>query len=313
MLLKMLRELAALHAARRREAKRPAREGRVRHIIREQGLRLVANLDPDGFNELAVCRSGPMVFNRHDIWIGRALLNYGEYSFEEILLARSLLKPGATIVEAGANIGAHTVELSRVAGPNGVVHAFEPQRLVFQTLCANLALNQCKNVHAYPLAVGERAGRGMMPFLDPSVAANIGGATLVENTRGEAVDVVAIDQLNLSSCHFFKADVEGMEVQAVRGALSTIEKYRPFLYLEDDRKENHAALVEMVGGLDYKMYWHLPMMVGDDCARIEGAEEIEKIMSSNLLCAPRERRAEIPELTEVRSGDPHWLDLAGVQ
>src|SRR5208337_419004 len=129
-------------------------------------------LDPNGFNELRMCRSGPMIYNKHDIYVGGSLQKYGEFSVAEQQLFASLVQPGMLVVEVGANIGAHTVSLSRSVGKEGEVHAFEPQRIVFQTLCANLALNQCTNVHARQVAVGAAEGWAIEPGVDPQVRAN---------------------------------------------------------------------------------------------------------------------------------------------
>src|SRR5258708_18853798 len=105
------------------------------------GKKFEIRLDPEGFNELQMCRSGPMLYNKYDIYMGGSLQKYGEFSVGEQEIFAQIVRPGTLLVEVGANIGAHTVELSRMAGRDGEVHAFEPQRIVFQALCANLALN----------------------------------------------------------------------------------------------------------------------------------------------------------------------------
>src|SRR4051812_31054692 len=105
-------------------------------------------LPADGFNDIAMCRNGPMLYNKHDRYIGESLRKYGEFSAGECELFRQIVRPGDVVVEVGANIGCHPVDLSRLVGPQGLIVAFEPQRLVFQTLCANLALNSCANVSA---------------------------------------------------------------------------------------------------------------------------------------------------------------------
>ena len=91
-------------------------------------------LDRAGFNEVRACRWGPMVYNRNDAYVGASLRMYGEHSYLEHELASRIVQEGDLVVEAGANIGAHTVGLSRLAGARGAVIAFEPQRVVFQTL-----------------------------------------------------------------------------------------------------------------------------------------------------------------------------------
>ncbi len=63
--------------------------------------------------------------------------------FEESTLVEMMrhIKPGSTVVEAGANMGAYTVFYAAKVGPQGKVVAFEPQNLVHQVLGANLLLN----------------------------------------------------------------------------------------------------------------------------------------------------------------------------
>ena len=88
-------------------------------------------------------------------------------------------------MEIGANIGSHTVPLAQWAGPEGQVFAFEPQRIVFQTLCANVALNNLVNVYCLQQAVGSESGSIIVPNLDYQVENNFGGLTLGSSTQGE--------------------------------------------------------------------------------------------------------------------------------
>ena len=74
---------------------------------------------PEKFNIVRQCRHGLMVFNRHDQFIGKALKVYGEYSEGEYDVFSQVVKPGDTVIEAGANLGAHTLGLAQLAGPNG--------------------------------------------------------------------------------------------------------------------------------------------------------------------------------------------------
>ena len=89
--------------------------------------------------EILTTYHGPMIFNSDDIYVGRAFRELGQYSGEEVSLLCSLLEPDSVVVEAGAHIGTMTVPMAKKCA---VIFAFEPQRLVFQMLCANLALNQ---------------------------------------------------------------------------------------------------------------------------------------------------------------------------
>eukprot|EP01079_Euglenida_sp_SAG-EU17-18_P008946 gene8946-8094_t len=79
--------------------------------------------------------------------------------------------PGAVIADVGAHIGAHTVPLAQLAGPRGKVHSFEPQRLQFQLLNSNVAINALHNVHTYQWALGNPASSSAtvnIPHVDPA-------------------------------------------------------------------------------------------------------------------------------------------------
>lgn len=209
-------------------------------------------------NVLVDARHGRMLVNRHDIYIGRSLLELGEFSEGEVDLFKQVIRPGAVIVEAGANIGSHTVPLAKLAGPSGRLIAFEPQRVVFQLLCANVALNSLTNVAAHWAAVGAAAGEVWVPNIDYGQPNNFGGLGLEGRTAGEKVPVQTIDELGLGRLDMLKADVEGMEQAVLEGARQTIERCRPLLYVENDRDDKSADLLALIKELGYLAFAHTP-------------------------------------------------------
>src|SRR5689334_21162449 len=124
------------------------------------------------------------------------------------------------VVEVGSTSGAHTVDLARLVGPDGQVHALEPRRIVFQALCANVALNQCTNVFARHIAVCASNGSIDVPAVDPGVRMHFGGLSRVANAGGERVPLVTLDSHCIAASHFLLADDEGMEVLVLPGAHS---------------------------------------------------------------------------------------------
>jgi FkbM family methyltransferase len=251
-----------------------------------------------GCNELAPCRGGLMLYNRNDTYIGASLRKYGEFSGEETALFRLIVQPGRTVLDVGANIGAHTVDLSRLVGPAGVVHAFEPQRLMFQLLCANMALNSRTNVFTHHAAVGAASDTLLVPWLDPDECHNYGGLSLMGSQPGEVVPLVTIDSLGLKDCQFIKLDVEGMEAEALRGAVATIERLRPILYVENDRQARSADLIGLLQQYGYRLYWHLPPLYSANNFRADAENIFGNKVSVNMICIP----AEIPQssLTNLR-------------
>jgi len=256
-------------------------------------------LDPNGFNELKQCRSGPMVYNRFDVYVGGALQKYGEFSVGELDIFSELIEEGMLVVDAGANIGAHTVEFARLVGPKGTVYAFEPQRLVFQTLCANLAINQLTNVFARQVAVGNISGTIKVPDFHPGKIANFGGVALGAYEKGEDVPLIRLDDLELPQCNFIKVDIEGMEVDFLLGAEKTIRTHRPILFVENDRDENSADLIQLLFDLNYDLYWHLATIFrpGNFFGAVENI--FPGVKSVNMLCVPKENPLVVGNLHRV--------------
>jgi FkbM family methyltransferase len=238
-------------------------------------------------NELKACRYGQMLFNRYDMYIGRSLQIYGEFSEGECEVFRQIVRAGSTVLEVGANIGAHTIPLAKWAGTTGRVIAFEPQRIVYQTLCANVALNNLLNVHCLQQAVGSESGSIVVPYLDYQAENNFGGLSLGSFTHGEQVPLVTIDSLQLQSCDFIKLDVEGMERAVILGAQVTIEKFKPMLYVENDREERSADLVRTLDGFGYAMYWHYPPLFNPKNHAGQPDNIFGNIVSRNMICIHR--------------------------
>ncbi|HLQ46082.1 MAG TPA: FkbM family methyltransferase, partial [Planctomycetaceae bacterium] len=259
-----------------------------------------------GFNRLTRAKHGLMLFNRHDMYIGRSIELYGEFSEGEVDLFRQVLRPGNVVIEAGANIGAHTLPLAKLVGEPGQVYAFEPQRVVFQTLCANLALNGLTNVFARCEAVGDAPGVITVPKLDYARTNNFGGLSLSQNGDGERVPVVTIDSLDLPRCNLLKADVEGMELNVLRGAAQTIAKFRPILYVENDRAEKSPALIEYLQSLGYVLYWHLPYLFNSQNDFQNPHNAFGGTVSVNMLGFHSSISTNITGLRRVEGPDSNW-------
>jgi FkbM family methyltransferase len=238
-------------------------------------------------NQLKDCRHGRMLFNVHDVYIGRSLDLYGEFSEGELDVFRQIVRPGWTVLELGANIGTHTVALAKIVGPAGRVVAFEPQRIVFQTLCANIALNNLLNVDCLLQAVGEKPGSVVVPWIDYTKDNNFGGLGLGAYTQGTTVPVVTVDSLELSACQFIKMDIEGMERDAILGAAKTIDRFKPVLYIENDREDRSAALIHTLHDLGYAMYWHTPPLFNPQNFFANTQNIFGGIVSKNMLCFHR--------------------------
>ncbi len=251
------------------------------------------------FNSLVDSRHGKMLVNRFDMYIGRSLIELGEFSEGEVDLFRQVIRPGNIVVEAGANIGSHTLPLARMVGEAGHVVAIEPQRIVFQTLCANMALNSLTNVTTIWSAVGQQTGHIFVPAIDYRRTNNFGGLGLEGRTQGERVPVITVDSLNLRQLHMLKADVEGMERAVLEGGQQTIARCKPLLYVENDRQEKSADLIALIRSMGYVIYQHSPPLYSPANFRNEQTNPFGNIVSLNLFAIHESFPANIEGLPKI--------------
>jgi FkbM family methyltransferase len=257
---------------------------------------------------LRECRHGRMMFYQTDQYIGRSLDLYREFSELEADLFAVLLKSGAVAIDVGANVGAHTLRMARAVGPEGLVHAFEPQRALYYMLCGNMALNECSQVHAHHAAVGSAPGEICVPILNYASGGNFGGVSLAYGPwkEGESIPVVTLDNLGLKRCDFIKIDVEGMEREVLAGAEELLAELRPVLYVENDRPEKSMTLIQWLLDHSYRLFWHLTPLF-NPCNIAGNIENVfTNIISVNMLGIAAERCGDITGLPEITSPTDTW-------
>jgi FkbM family methyltransferase len=249
-------------------------------------------------------RYGLMAYNINDVYLGRSLDVYGEYSLGETDLFAKLIKPGSMVLDIGANIGAHTLFFARAVGPGGGVVAIEPQRAVYQLLCANLALSEINNVRTIQVGAGAAHGRAFLTPVDYAKPGNFGGVAVTEQA-GEPTEIITVDSLRLDECHLIKIDVEGHEAAVISGARETIERLRPVLYVENDRRQNSPDLIRQISALGYALHWHCPPLYSPDNFYGHPTNLWPGIVSINMLARPNNAACDIPGLRPV-TGPDDW-------
>jgi len=249
-------------------------------------------------------RHGVMAYDINDIYVGRSLDCYGEYSRGETLLFSQLAPPESIALDVGANIGALTLALAASVGPRGTVVAIEPQGAIYQLLCANLALNEIRNVRALHAAAGRAPGRTFVAMPNHAQPGNSGAAE-INDRAGELVRMVSIDSLQLPACHFIKIDVEGFEQSVIAGAANTIKRFRPVLYIENDRRHQSADLIRQIFSIDYVPYWHLPPLYSPDNFFRNPTNVFPGIVSVDMMCLPRTDPRKVEGMRPV-AGPDDW-------
>jgi FkbM family methyltransferase len=212
------------------------------------------------------------------------------------------------------------VLLARLAASasGGGVLAFEPQPILHRILCANLALNSVTNVKAENCGLGNRQQTRHVPPLDYGANINFGGLPLDMFSEGEPVPVRRLDSYRLSKCDFIKIDVEGMEQQVLEGGSDTIQRLRPLMYVENDRKEKSHDLIELLLSMDYALWWHLAPLYNPGNLAGNAQNVFPEIVSVNMYCCPKEKlggwEGGLAEgakgMVPVAGPDQDWRDVA---
>jgi FkbM family methyltransferase len=216
-------------------------------------------------NVLVSSDHGLMIVNRFDtnseqVGHGQWLLDHGNTSTIEAQAAYDCLRDRQrpVIFDVGANIGTFTTWMANTF-PQGKIYCFEPQRLIFQMLCGNVAINNFDNCYIYNMAVGNTNTRIEVQEPDYYKQEDFGIFSLVEdkvyNKSGisTVVDIITVDTFvelnNIPRVDYIKIDVEGMDIDVLRGAVNTLKKFSPCIFIEhnDNRRSILEEIVEYLG------------------------------------------------------------------
>lgn len=208
--------------------------------------------------------------------------HYIYFGFQDLGVDKlfSLCKEDFCVLDIGTNIGWTALNFARIA-KDGRVMGFEPDPYNFDRCASNIALNNFKNIIVFPIGLGNENRQMEMEIRTPT---NRGGNRIYRNSRNESrmVEVERLDDFApLKECEridLIKIDVEGYELNVLRGAIHTLKKYKPVLFIElddnnlKDQGDSAAALIEFLLKNGYREIHHAETgvtLVGvtdfDDC------------------------------------------------
>jgi FkbM family methyltransferase len=197
--------------------------------------------------------------------VQRAILSNRQFfEFPVLEQVAKLIKPGASILDAGANIGNHSIFFSAICGAK-IVYAFEPMFENYKILQKNIELNGVSNIVAYNRGLGDGASRANLKYYSNR---NLGAATLQIDDAGP-YDLVSLDSLDLKELEFVKIDVEGFHLEVLAGAEQTLARCKPMIWIE---LRDHP---------EYREYES-----GDALLRKFGYRQVRKLRGANFLYAP---------------------------
>src|SRR5271156_5479227 len=168
----------------------------------------------------------------------RGFLDYWGHDVGDLRFLWKALTPGMTFIDIGANQGIYSLVAGKKLGGDGVVIAFEPSPREYQRLRIHLRWNEMSHARAEKLALGATAAR--TAFFQV-----VAGDTTRNGLRPPAnsdsvteipVDLISLDDYassrGLERVDLIKLDVEGGEVDVLRGATAVVSKFRPIFICE---------------------------------------------------------------------------------
>ena len=168
--------------------------------------------------------------------IVRSLLSGRTWEKKIVNIFKDYVKPGDLCIDAGAFIGLHALELSKLVGNSGKVIAFEPIPFVCECLRTTIAENSIYNIQAVAKPLSDTIDK------DLSFVSDLDGKSAVDIHRRRAfkynyeLKSTTLDYFlrneNLEKLRLIKIDVEGSEWDVLKGSEGIIEKHRPILVLE---------------------------------------------------------------------------------
>jgi FkbM family methyltransferase len=230
---------------------------------------IVAGLQMARREHLTECRRGGLNWKldlREAIDFSIFLL--GSFEPQVVAMYRRTIPKGSTIIDIGANIGAHTLPLALCVGKRGRVVSVEPTKYAFERLreqvSANPDLPHVTLVQAMLMASSEATLAHEIPAswpLKTPEGAHAQHAGVGKSTSGAKVMTLdaLVAELDLPSVDFIKLDVDGFEVEVLRGGRQVLAKFRPTIFFEyapyllAEKGYDSAEMMDLLGQRGYRI------------------------------------------------------------
>ncbi len=204
---------------------------------------------------------------------------------------QSVLRPGMTVVDVGANLGYFALLAAKAVGPQGKVIALEPFPASYTLLERNVKANNLTNVVTVRVAAGERDEYRVFYCYDQANWNSFRTGRL-KPTGELLVKVCQLDRLleAESRVDLIRMDVEGAELEVLRGSLGILEKHRPMLAMEVHpqclEEMEFQELMEYLQALNYtieawwerwkdEVIWGRAAVVGRKTAKYRGGDVMD--------------------------------------
>ena len=178
---------------------------------------------------------------------------------DELAALRDFVRPGATVVDVGANLGFMAAIFAELVGSSGRILSFEPSARTFAKLRRTIEINGLSNVAAFNLGCADTESSSTLvrPDSFSGHASLVPGANAGVSSRIETVQLVRLDDFVLprdARIDFLKIDTEGYEDCVLRGGIELLRRDRPTIYIElcRDYRASSEASISLLKDLGYR-------------------------------------------------------------
>ena len=197
--------------------------------------------------------------------------------YPELFYLQSLIKPGYTCVDIGANVGYYSVFLSKYAGESGRVYSIEPVPLFANIFLRNTHKHALNNITLYQTALGAENKKITMGTPTINGVFRHGLTKVLSEKNNEdgnmqtyETDLRIPDELfaPIEKIDFIKCDVEGYEIYLFPHFINTLKKHFPIIQIEISGEENRQIMFDILMPLGYQIF----KLLNENLVQISDAE-----------------------------------------
>jgi FkbM family methyltransferase len=237
----------------------------------------------------------------YDNGVERSIYYSGTYEAGTLHMFNKILRNGDIFIDVGSNIGLMTIYAAMQVGPSGKVFAFEPEPDTFNILESNCKLNKLDNIVLNNIALGAEDKEALI-FPNPEI--NRGASSLIRKAgaEGKKVLVKRLDDYitvnGINNVRLMKIDIEGYELEMLRGSLSFLSGIdAPVICIEYSNEVSHTAEVgdvyEFIKALNKYRIYKFTQWKGDVCKLTEVHSKDDMPHHDNVFCFTEKHLAEI--------------------
>ena len=271
---------------------------------------------------LVNAKHGNFMFYNYDSFVGMSIREYGEWSEKLLQKILSFIKKSDYIIDIGSHIGLMSIPIAKKVGEKGMVYSFEPQRMLYNLQCGNLALNNIKNIETFNVAMGKSSRYILLDDIDYSEVGNFGGFGIKKNynyskfisirkNKKMKIKIQNLDKfLNLKKCNLIKLEAEQLETEILKGGKKFLDKFRPIIISENNPK-NPYTLNKYLLSQNYKLFWFEYKFFNEDNYLVNSNNYFKNSGKFYIFAFPKEKKIKDPDMVEIVRPDQKNMNYNG--